>query len=153
MNLQLRQLIDAFRTAQDRAIDLLFVSLRIPLPRNGPDWVLTGHAAVREAARSLDSGITLDPHGYGIEVVHPDFRVDFDFGPDGQVDCFDVWRLALHRHYLTDATPPVGPYPDIKDWVAAAVREAELIVVPGNSESTFQDPTLLRPVASIPRAG
>ena len=150
MNPHLRALINDFRSAQDSAIDYLRTSLRIPLPKSGLDWVRNGHATVLDAATLLkNSGITLDPHGYGIDVIHPQFRVDFDYGPVGQIDCFDVWRLAVHRHHLTDAEPPVGPYDDIRDWVTNAANQGELLTVPNSYDAFFQDPTLLRSQNSI----
>ncbi len=115
MNPNLRALITDFRSAQDRAIDYLHRELLIPLPISGPDWVCNGHRAVLDASKRLDNAaIKLDPHGYGIDVTHPDFRVDFDYGQNGEIDCFDVWRLAVHRYHITHAKPPVGPYDDIK---------------------------------------
>ena len=70
MNPHLRALINDFRSAQDSAIDYLRTSLRIPLPKSGLDWVRNGHATVLDAATLLkNSGITLDPHGYGIDAV------------------------------------------------------------------------------------
>jgi hypothetical protein len=84
-----------------------------------------------------------------IDVIHPDFRIDFDYGPNGQIDCFDVWRLAVHRHHLTDAKPPVGPYDDIREWVGDATEQGELLTVPGSYNAFFQDATLLRSPESI----
>ncbi len=145
MNPRLRILIDDFRTTQDRAIDYLHVALRIPIPQDGPDWVHNGHPAVLDAARLAENdGIRLDPHGFGIDVIHTDFRIDFDYGPVGQIDCFDVWRLAVHRHHLTNADPPVGPYDDIREWVLDAAEQGELLSVPNSYNAFFQDPKLLR---------
>lgn len=145
MNSELRVLIHDFRVAQDLAIDYLHRALRIPLPQSRPDWVRNGHAAVLDAAKlPQNSAVKLDPHGYGIDVIHPNFRLDFDYGPDGQIDCFDVWRLAVHRHHLTDAEPPVGPYDDIREWVIDALDQGELLLIPDSYNALFQDPTQLR---------
>jgi hypothetical protein len=142
---ELRTLITDFRAAQDRAIDFLHTNLSIPLPQSGPDWVRNGHRAVLDALKLAgDSAFKLAPHGYGIDVIHSDFRIDFDYGPNGEIDCFDVWRLALHRYYLTHAKPPVGPYDDIREWVNDAVAKSELRIVPETYNAFFQDPTLLR---------
>lgn len=145
MNPELRILIHDFRAAQDRAIEYLHRELRIPLPQSGPDWVRNGHAAVLEASKLPEnSAVKLDPHGYGIDVIHPDFRVDFDYGPNGQIDCFDVWRLAVYRHHFTNAEPPVGPYDDILEWVNDALGLGELLRVPNGYNVLFRDPTQLR---------
>lgn len=145
MNPDLQALNQDFRAAQDRAIDFLHKELRIPLPRSGRDWVRNGHRLVLDAGKlASNSAFKLDPHGYGIDVVHSDFRIDFDYGPNGEIDCFDVWRLAVHRHHLTKARPPVGPYDDIEEWVNDALAKCELLTVPESYDMFFQDPTLLR---------
>ena len=146
MHQELRTLIDAFRDAQDRAVDYLHVSLNIPLPTSGLDWAHNGFSAINAVGRASDRvDVRLDPHGFGIDIVHPGFRIDFDYGPAGQVDCFDVWRLALHRHHLVGDDPPVGPYDDIRTWVHDSVKCGELVVVPDTYDAFFQDPTRLRP--------
>jgi hypothetical protein len=151
---ELRALITDFRAVQDRAIDYLHTVLRIPLPKSGPDWVLNGHSAVLETVKlGEDSAFKLAPHGFGIDVIHSDFRIDFDYGPNGETDCFDVWRLALHRHYVTDAEPPVGPCNDIREWINDAVGECELRIVPETYDAFFQDPTLLRAPDAVHRIG
>lgn len=145
MNTELRALIDNFRATQDQAVDYLHDLLLIPRPRSGPDWVRTGHLAVREAAKRVEApDIRLSPHGFGIDVIHPCFRIDFDYGPNGEVDCFDIWRLAVHRYHMNQGKPPVGPYEDIRQWVSDALGAGELQVVPGSHDSFYQDPTLLR---------
>ena len=151
---ELRVLIHDFRITQDRAIDYLHSILLIPLPNTGPDWVRNGHRAVLEAARRIvDPAIKLNPHGFGIDVIHSDFRIDFDYGPNGEIDCFDVWRLAVHRHHLTHAEPPVGPYDDIRSWIEDAVDRCELQRVPDAHDLLFQDPTLLRSPATVCKVG
>ncbi len=147
-------LIQDFRAAQDRAIDYLHKDLRIPLPRSGPDWVRNGHRLVLDVAKlASNSAFKLSPHGYGIDVVHSDFRIDFDYGPNGEIDCFDVWRLAVHRHHLTDARPPVGPYDDIREWVNDALAKCELLTVPESYDAFFQDPKLLRSPEAVRKIG
>jgi hypothetical protein len=154
MTPDLRALINDFRATQDRAIDYLHTDLRIPLPKSGPDWVRNGHRAVLDAVKlGGNSAIKLAPHGYGVDVIHPDFRIDFDYGPNGEIDCFDVWRLAVHRHHLTDAEPPVGPYNDIRAWINDAVDKCELRIVSETYDAFFQDPTLLRSPDTVRRIG
>lgn len=145
MNAELRQLIDAFRATQNIAIDFLHCRLGIPLPKTNLDWALNGHLAIRDLTDAiLTAGVQLKPHGYGIDVIHPEFRIDFDYGPAGQIDCFDIWRLALHRHHLLNDTPPVGPYDDIDAWVGDALECGELTIVSETYDAFFQDPTRLR---------
>lgn len=40
-------------------------------------------------------GLEFEFHGVGCCVSINDIEVDFDFGPDGRYDGFDVWRLSL----------------------------------------------------------
>ncbi len=145
MHPELRSLIKDFRVTQDRAIDFLHSVLKIPLPSSGRDWVKCGHRAVLEAVKNLECPtIQLDPHGYGIEIIHPDFRIDFDYGPNGEIDCFDLWRLAIHRHNLNNSVSPIGPYEDLSAWFQDAVDRSELQKVPGSNDRFVQDPALLR---------
>ena len=154
MNSELQALIRDFRDAQDRAIDYLHLVLHIPLPDSGPVWVRTGHRATLEAAKRTEhSSAKLNPHGFGIEVIHPDFRIDFDFGPNGEIDCFDLWRLALHRYHLQQAKPPVGPYNVIRSWLGDAFDKGELLTVSGSHNLIFQHPELLRSPKNIRKIG
>jgi hypothetical protein len=34
-------------------------------------------------------------HGYGMEIHGPDFKVDWDFGKQGEINGYDWWRLWL----------------------------------------------------------
>ncbi|MDQ0739358.1 hypothetical protein [Pseudomonas sp. W4I3] len=40
--------------------------------------------------------ITYELHGIGCRVYLPKICVDFDYGPDGRIDGFDVWRLYIY---------------------------------------------------------
>ena len=42
---------------------------------------------------TLDGAIPFNKHGHGCFVEYPEGVVDFDFGPAGQTDGFDGWRL------------------------------------------------------------
>ena len=145
MRLELDSLIQKFRSSQDLAMDLLHGTLGIPMPSSSFDWVKSCREQIQTALGSCKiEGLDLRPHGYGIEVVHPDFQIDFDYGPNGEIDCFDEWRLALFRH-LSDSRPnPVGQYDDIRNWIQEAVSSEELIVVAETSGTLFRYPGRLR---------
>ena len=42
----------------------------------------------------LYGGARYFKHGYGCAVHLPSAKVDFDFGAQGQIDGFDLWRLV-----------------------------------------------------------
>jgi hypothetical protein len=44
--------------------------------------------------------ITYELHGTGCAVNLPHIHVDFDYGPTGRIDGFDVWRLFLYANEL-----------------------------------------------------
>lgn len=145
MHPELETLIYEFRDRQDLAVDFLHRSLGIPIPTTTFKWV----QYCRDHSQTLaefcnQEGVKLIPHGYGIEVIHPDFQIDFDYGPGGEIDCFDVWRLAFFRHMSHHRPNPIGPYDDISRWIEEAVRARELIVVPETTESIFRHPRRLR---------
>lgn len=40
--------------------------------------------------------VTYELHGVGCRLYLPEICIDFDYGPDGRVDGFDVWRLYMY---------------------------------------------------------
>jgi hypothetical protein len=145
MRLELDSLIQKFRSSQDLAMDLLHGTLGIPVPSSSFDWVKSCREQIQTALGSCKiEGLDLRPHGYGIEVLHPDFQIDFDYGPNGEIDCFDEWRLALFRHLSHNLPNPVGQYVDIRNWIHDAVCKEELIVVAETSGTIFRHPGRLR---------
>ncbi|MCS3839753.1 hypothetical protein HNR03_004367 [Pseudomonas sp. JAI111] len=48
-----------------------------------------------ERCGTIIGDITYELHGVGCAVYFPDLCVDFDYGPDGRTDGFDVWRLYI----------------------------------------------------------
>ncbi|MDR9750519.1 hypothetical protein RG836_03605 [Pseudomonas sp. SZMC_28357] len=41
----------------------------------------------------LDDTTTYELHGVGCLVSFSNISIDFDYGPGGRTDCFDIWRL------------------------------------------------------------
>ncbi|MGL6244989.1 DUF6896 domain-containing protein [Pseudomonas sp.] len=48
-----------------------------------------------ERCGTIIGDITYELHGVGCAVYFPDTCIDFDYGPDGRTDGFDVWRLYI----------------------------------------------------------
>ncbi len=128
MHPELADAIRLFRHDQDLALDYLHDKLRIPVPTTASEWATSSYpyvAAVKPLAS--EDGVTLYHHGYGIEVTHPDFHIDFDYGPLGQCDCFDTWRLSLHRHLRLRLRGAVDDPRPLNEWLQDAVASGELV--------------------------
>ena len=64
-------------------------------------------------------------HGVGCRVLWDGRRVDFDYGPEGRIDGFDLWRLQM---YLQDNADRIPPFPDLEWNYKTAL--AEDVIVP-----------------------
>ena len=88
MEPSLLKLISDYQAAVARAVSEL-KSGGIQLPESNLGWVanrIPQHGV-------LPSGATYAKHGYGCHLVLAEGEVDFDFGPSGEIDGFDGWRL------------------------------------------------------------
>jgi hypothetical protein len=142
MHPHLADAIQLFRHDQELALDYIHGKLGIPVPRTAFLWAMNAQQQLTTAsAIATAEGVTLYVHGAGIEVTHPDFHIDYDYGPDGQCDCFDTWRLSLHRHIRLGLPNPVDDPRPLDAWLRDAVDAGELICV-ANSFSMFYDPSL-----------
>lgn len=142
MHADLAEAIRLFRRDQELALDYIHRRLGIPVPRTAYAWTADAHEKITAASSIAKiEGVTLYVHGVGIEVTHPDFHIDFDYGPAGQCDCFDKWRLSLHRHFQLGLPSPVDDPRPLDDWLRDAVDASELIRV-ADSYSMFSDPSL-----------
>jgi hypothetical protein len=88
MNQQLKSLIESYLSAVNEAIELLVAS-GIALPKSNTEWAISGINQRGE----LKNGIKYFKHGYGCAVHLSSGPVDFDFGPKGEYNGFDEWRL------------------------------------------------------------
>ncbi len=142
MHPELADAIRLFRRDQELALDYIHRRLAIPVPRSAYTWAAGAHEQIA-AASSIATleGVTLYVHGAGIEVTHPDFHIDYDYGPAGQCDCFDEWRLSLHRHLRLGLPSPVDDPRPLDEWLRDALDAGELIRV-ADTYSTFYDPLL-----------
>ncbi|MEX0161698.1 hypothetical protein MRBLPD1_000152 [Pseudomonas brassicacearum] len=89
MNNQLINLISDYQSSVRTAVELMQQS-GIPLPLSCTDWLETDIPQQGE----LEGGIRYFKHGYGCAVSLPTGKVDFDFGEQGEIGGFDIWRLA-----------------------------------------------------------
>jgi hypothetical protein len=89
MNQGLAQLIRDYQAAVEKAVELLECS-GIPRPATPTDWV--GYDIPQRG--QLAGGVNYFKHGYGCAVFLPSGKVDFDFGAEGQINGFDLWRLT-----------------------------------------------------------
>jgi hypothetical protein len=89
MDRRLKHLIDEYLGAVRTAVALL-TAAGIPRPASDHAWASNGVPGTG----ALRDGATYRKHGYGCEVHLAFGSVDFDFGRAGQINGFDVWRLA-----------------------------------------------------------
>lgn len=124
----LLELIERFRTAQDRGVafvaDVLGPVLGVRLPRSPREWVgICGETGLYHAR--WVNGVEVYSHGYGIELTFADCAIDFDWGEAGEPDGFDVWRLWN----FASSNALGAPFPthaEVRDWVESASAAGEL---------------------------
>jgi len=130
-NDELHDAIASFRSAQELGLAYVHARLRLPVPRTNREWMHYSYTVPPEAAVIAESdGVKIDIHGAGIEVVHPNFTIDYDYGPNGECDCFDAWRLALHRHRCRGLPWPVEGQLELRELLDSAVRDGTVIPLP-----------------------
>lgn len=98
MDEKLQRLIADYQTNVRRAVALMHRS-GIKMPYSAFAWVQTDipHRGI------LDDGVPYFKHGAGCEVIFETVPVDFDFGENGEIDGFDLWRLTrFAAHGLQD---------------------------------------------------
>lgn len=85
---KLLNLINTYLLAVSEAVELI-KSTGIAMPPSDFEWAVNGipNRGV------LCGSVPYRKHGYGCEVERPSDSVDFDFGPRGEINGFDVWRL------------------------------------------------------------
>ena len=139
MHSELTEAIREFRADQELALAYLHGELRIPVPTTAVEWAANGHEHVQQVRSIAETrGVSLYVHGFGIEVTHPRFHIDFDYGRDGETDCFDRWRLSLHRHLRLGLPDPVDDPRPIKEWLQQAADTGELVRI---EYSMYYDPS------------
>lgn len=121
MHYQLANLIYDYQASVKTAVDLMERS-GIPRPPTNTDWIGTDISQSGE----LEGRVRYFKHGYGCAVSLPTGRVDFDFGEQGEINGFDVWRLAG----FADARLPEYGFADedaLKECFKAEVMSGHLV--------------------------
>jgi hypothetical protein len=88
MDSRLAKLIADYQSRVSDAVAMLSEA-GIPRPASNTEWAANG----APEQGSLANGFAYRKHGFGCAVDGPHWGVNFDFGDNGEVDGFDVWRL------------------------------------------------------------
>ena len=133
MKPELETLIKHFRAAQDVGVATIRDTLKLPFPTSGPDWV---HYCCAQGLQQINelNGIPIYAHGYGIELKINELTIDFDWGPNGEPDGFDAWRL--YNFTLDNATGVQCTHKEVIEWIEASLKNGELERI----DSTYFDP-------------
>jgi hypothetical protein len=116
-------LIRYFREAQDIGVAAVVNTLRLPIPKSGSDWSLYCCANGIQRVEELN-GIPIYAHGFGIELKIGKLTIDFDWGPNGEDDGFDAWRL--YNFTLDNDTGVECTHGDVIRWIQDAYSNGEL---------------------------
>jgi hypothetical protein len=94
---RLSKLIQDYLKAVEEAVRL-FEQMGVERPADNTAW------ACNEIPQKglLPGGIEYFKHGYGCAVNLPSGPVDFDFGEEGQINGFDLWRLTRYADERLD---------------------------------------------------
>jgi hypothetical protein len=89
-NILLEQLIVDFLSKVDKATSLLEEKF-------GTRCILRLWRTNKiERCGTIVDNITYELHGVGCAIRLPEVCIDFDYGPNGRTDGFDVWRLYMY---------------------------------------------------------
>ncbi len=135
MHFELRSLIHEFRKSQDEAVELIRKRLGIPMPESDREWVRYCIESGLYQISEMNGGC-IKAHGYGIAISTAGLKIDFDWGPNGECDVFDAWRLYIFA--LENSTDIRCSHDDLIRWLEDAHRIGELDQV----GSMYFDPTL-----------
>jgi len=123
MKPELDILIRHFRNAQDIAVSAIDRVLRLPRPTSGSAWGKYCFENEIQKRNELN-GIPIYAHGYGIELKIDDLTIDFDWGPNGEPDGFDAWRL--YNFTIDNATGVECTHKDVMRWIEEAFEHGQL---------------------------
>lgn len=88
MTKNLAKLISEYQWYIASIVNLLKVS-QIPTPRTASEWAEKSINPIFY----IDVGVKFIKHGYGCTVHSPNKTINFDFGKNGELDGFDLYRL------------------------------------------------------------
>jgi short subunit dehydrogenase-like uncharacterized protein len=121
-NSQLDKLIGEFRAAQDIAVKALVENLKLPRPKTNVEWWAI--SVKHDLAKWNEvEGIRYKSHGFGVEVTIGDVTCDFDWGPKGEADGFDEWRLYNFARFENNELISLE---DVRTWLKQSYAQGEL---------------------------
>ena len=120
-------LIERFRVAQDQAVAVLVTRLGIPIPETNDAWPSVRSEFPFLRTTNERDGVKFRVHGYGIELKFDGTTIDFDWGPNGEPDGFDAWRLSRFRGQ--NCRKIRCSLEQIETWTAEAYASGELIKI------------------------
>lgn len=126
MKAELLNLIESYRTSVCEAVRLLREA-GVALPSDAKEWSLTG-----PQSGTLGSHARFTKHGVGCIVHIGDTTTDFDFGPGGETDGFDAWRLFRFSEDHGVAIP-FQSHREINEHLLAAEAAGELSRLQGST--------------------
>ena len=100
---RLIQLIHEYQSRVREAVELFEHHKGLKRPQHPLEWQSSGIS--QEGFVDPGEQIAYFFHGYGCCVRLPSGKVDWDFGEEGQIDGFDVWRLYDFVKYGTQNFP------------------------------------------------
>ena len=92
MDRSLIDLIAKFNEAQELAVEILESKFDCPRPQSAMEFTTRCVQAIRDKDYQ-SGGYIIRPHGIGMEIDLGKFKIDFDFGHNGEINGFDSWRL------------------------------------------------------------
>lgn len=124
MKPELDTLIDRFRAAQDIGVDAFVRVLKLPLPVSDQAWI---SYCLKNGIQLVDqiNGVPVYAHGHGIEIKLDGLTIDFDWGPNGEPDGFDAWRL--YNFTLDNETHVTCTHLEVISWLEEAREKGEVV--------------------------
>lgn len=127
MHVSLDTLIEQFRFAQDIGVSTLVNRVGLPVPNSAHDWAAyCSDNGLARINRTIN-GVGMYAHGHGVELKIGTLTIDFDWGPNGERDVFDAWRL--YNFTFDNETGVECSHSDVIDWIDAAYASGELVKI------------------------
>ncbi len=124
MNKDLENLIKQFYEAQLEAVGILESHFQSPRPVTIDDYI--GRCVEKIQKLNYEAnGYKIRPHGYGMEINTGSFKIDSDFGENGEINGFDPWRLEEFVR-VNNIKTKLKSAEKIKRAVADAVENSEI---------------------------
>lgn len=88
---ELTKLIDKYLEVGEYFLNNFFNDKKIKIPNSNMDWV----SAIFNQKGRLKDGTVYFKHGFGIDFQNKNWQISLDFGPKGEWDGFNAWKLQL----------------------------------------------------------